>query len=252
MNETLSRTDVPAKPRVVTRYLRLGDIPALIDLEKRQWTDEQAAGAHDFRQRIRTHPRLCGGAFCAETGVLLASLFCKPTTPAEWVEPGSWARSAALDADGARARPHDTECLFGISLTSIEPGAARQLIAFQFLDAIRHGRRYIYLGSPMPGLARHLARCPNASVDDYARATRAGLPIDPQLRYYHGKGFREIVAVRANYFPHEASCDYGAILRAKVPHTWLGPLLRLLPDALLRRIAALAPHRVMPRETTST
>lgn len=231
-------------PRVVTRGLRLGDIPALLELEHRQWTAEQAATADEFKARITAHPRLCSGAFNARTGELMASLFCKPTAEAEWAAPRDWEASAAITAAPGHAGRADS--LFGISLTSVEPRAALQLIAYQFLSAVKAGYRYAYLGSPMPGLARHLARHPGACVERYARATRSGLPIDPQLRYYHHKGFRRLVAVRDNYFPHEASCNYGAILRATVPYGWLRPLLVLVPDAALRKAAALAPRWALP------
>jgi hypothetical protein len=235
-----------ATRRIVTRYLRPGDIPALIHLERKQWSDEQCASEAEFRARIEAHPRLCGGAFCANTGELLASLFCKPAGMTDWTNPGTWSQCAALEPEAPRATTHLGAGLFGISLTSVEPRAALQLIAFQFLDAIKLGRRHVYLGSPMPGLRRHLASDPAASVEAYAKATKLGLPVDPQLRYYHGKGFRELVAVRAEYFPHEASCDYGAILKAEVPYMALRPLVRLLPEALLRWVAARAPRLAIP------
>nr|WP_297350602.1 hypothetical protein [uncultured Caldimonas sp.] len=234
--------------RIVVRSLRLGDIPALLHLEHQQWTPQQAATAEDFRLRIQAHPTLCNGAFDADTGELLASLFCKPTSEAEWVTPGDWKTSAALH-HGDAGRP-DSKALFGISLTSIEPRAALQLIAFQYLAAVRGGQRHAYLGSPMPGLSRYLSRNPGASVEHYARMTKAGLPVDPQLRYYHGKGFREIVAVRENYFPHDASHDYGAILRARVPLQWLRPVLLLLPVSALRWIAAQAPRWAIPGQSS--
>lgn len=228
--------------------MRADDIPALLELEHRQWTAEQAAGAADFRARIEAHPDLCGGAFCAHTGELLSSVFAKPTHDAEWTDPGSWAQSANLDNPSAGKLPRRarTRSMFGISLTSVDPGAAVQLVAFYYLYMLKRGYREIFLGSPMPGLKRHLERHPGACVEAYARATRSGLPVDPQLRYYHGKGWREIVAIRENYFPHEASCDYGAILKARVPLQRLAPLFRLLPVPMLRTISALAPRLAMP------
>lgn len=235
------------KRSYITRNLRIGDIPALLDLERKQWTQEQQATAEDFRSRIAAHPDLSGGAFCAETGELLASLFCKPTTEAEWVNPGDWQKSAALDGK-VPTNKHASRCLFGISLTSVDAGAALQLIAFNYLYAVKCGNREVFLGSPMPGLRRHLQRKPGASVEAYAQATRAGLPVDPQLRYYHGKGFCELVAVRENYFPHEASCDYGAILKSRVPYPWLTPLFRWVPVPVLRSLAALAPRYAIPED----
>ena len=220
------------KPRIVTRCLRLGDIPALLDLEHRQWTAEQAATADEFKARITAHPRLCSGAFNARTGELMASLFCKPTAEAEWAAPRDWEASAAITtAPGHTGR---ADSLFGISLTSVEPRAALQLIAFQFLAAVKGGYRHAYLGSPMPGLARHLAQHPGACVERYARATRSGLPVDPQLRYYWRKGFRTIVACRPDYFPHPASLDYGVVLRGRIPLASWAPLWRLVPLAWLQ------------------
>jgi len=235
----------PPVPRIITRRLRIGDIPALLDLEHKQWTPEQAASAEDFRERIACYPRTSNGAFNAETGELLASLFCKPTTDAEWRRPGDWKTSATAPAPASAKKG---AALFGISLTSIEPGAALQLIAFQYLSAIRDGQRHAYLGSPMPGLSRHLALHPSMSVEEYAHAKRSGVPLDPQLRYYHGKGFRDIVAVREHYFPHESSRDHGAILRAGVPCPWLMPVLKLCPEPFLRALASLAPRLVVPRQ----
>ena len=41
---------------------------------------------------------------------------------------------------------------------------------------------------------------------------RSGLPVDPQLRYYHLRGFKDIMGVKPGYFPHERSHDHGVIL----------------------------------------
>ncbi|MEO8388117.1 MAG: hypothetical protein ABI893_15630 [Polaromonas sp.] len=238
----MAKASAPEQRRFRTRFLRADDIPALLELERRQWTAEQAAGAADFRARMAAYPDLCGGAFCARTGELLSSVFAKPTHDAEWTEPGSWAQSADLGGPPQTR----TRCMFGISLTSVDPGAALQLLAFYYLYLLKRGYSEIFLGSPMPGLKRHLDRHPGASVEAYARATRSGLPVDPQLRYYHGKGWRDIVAVRENYFPHEASCDYGAILKARVPLRHLALLFRLVPVPVLRMLSALAPRLAMP------
>ena len=246
----LTRALAYPKRRFTTRFLRVGDIPALLDLERRQWTADQAANSADFRLRIEAHPDLCGGAFCTLTGELLASVFTKPTHDTEWTAPGSWAQSANLDSRlaGESSQRGRTRCMFGISLTSVEPRAAAQLVAFYYLYLLKRGYSEIFLGSPMPGLKRYLQRHPDVPVETYARTTRSGLPIDPQLRYYHGKGLRTIVAIRENYFPHEASCDYGAILKARVPFRHLAPLFRLVPVPVLRTVAALAPRFVLPAD----
>lgn len=238
----LKRMQHADRPRFITRSLRLGDIPALIELERMQWTDEQAATADDFRYRIQAYPKLCTGAFRVDTGELVASIFCRPTSTSDWLRPADWATSTLRSSSEA------SDSYFGISLTSIDGAAALQLVAWQYLYAVKRGKRFCYLGSPMPGLARHLGRTPQADVEAYARSTRSGLPVDPQLRYYHGRGFCEVVAVVENYFPHEASCNYGAILRAKVPHRWLHPVLRFMPGSVLRVLAASVPRFSIPKE----
>ena len=43
-----------------------------------------------------------------------------------------------------------------------------------------------------------------------------GLPLDPQLRYYHRRGFKDLVAVRPDYFPHAGGTGYGVRLIAEL------------------------------------
>jgi hypothetical protein len=75
------------------------------------------------------------------------------------------------------------------------------------------------------------------------QARRQGLPLDPQLRYYHRRGFTRIVAVKPGYFPHARSLDHGVLLRGSVPLASLGPLWRSLPltatERITRRLAGL-------------
>jgi hypothetical protein len=220
---------------LVARFLRPDDIPALLRLEHRQWTEGQAADAAELLRRIEAYPSLCVGAFCSTTGEALASLFMKPARREQIAQARSWkdcARGIDADVDAPRTRS-----LFGISLTSVDPKAAWSLIGFFWPCALKQGWRDIYLGSPIPGLKRALQWEHQLAVEHYARARRGGLPQDPQLRYYHRRGFREIVAVRPGYFPHEASLDYGVVLRGRIPLARLWPLWRRLPLPLLQRMS---------------
>lgn len=214
------------------RFLGLEDIPQLMQLEARQWTAEQAADESALRDRILAHPDLCVGAFCPQTGQALASLFMKPVCRDAVAASRSWQDCAA---QSLRA-PH-TRSLFGISLTSVDPQAACQLIRFFWPHALRQGWQDIYLGSPVPGLRRALqeGRAPDAHA--YVHSRRSGLPVDAQLRYYHRKGFREIVGVRPDYFPHFDSLDHGVLLRGRIPLAGAWPLWRVVPFTLLRRAA---------------
>ena len=82
-------------------------------------------------------------------------------------------------------------------------------------------------------------RDPTADVDEYVRARRDGLPTDPQLRYYHGKGFRHIVAWKPDYFPHEASLNHGVVLRGRVPLSGARLLWKQVPVRWLERLRPL-------------
>ncbi|MEK8034811.1 hypothetical protein AACH06_28675 [Ideonella sp. DXS29W] len=221
---------------VFIRALRPADIDRLLVLEHRRWTTGQAASAETLLQRIHRWPKLSMGAFGARSGAALASLFLRPAT-AELV------RAAHTWYECAEPRPGEppaegSHTLFGISLTSVHPGAVRPMLQHLWLQAVQSGWREVYLGSPMPGLRRAIQRRPDLEACSYAHQRRRGGPVDPQLRYYHRLGFCEIVAVRAGYFPHEESLDHGAVLRHVLPYGHLDGVLRRLPLEVLRQIAA--------------
>ena len=225
----------------VARFLRPDDVPALLRLEQRQWAEGQAADAAELLRRIEAHPELCVGAFCRVTGEAFASLFMKPVRREQIAQARSWNECVCIDDADADADADTTalrtRSLFGISLTSIDSKAAWSLIGFFWPCALKQGWRDIYLGSPIPGLKRALQWERELAVEHYARARRGRLPQDPQLRYYHRRGFREIVAVRPGYFPHEDSLDHGVVLRGKIPLACLWPLWQRLPLPLLRRMS---------------
>lgn len=219
---------------IVSRFLSVNDIPRLLQLEQCQWEAHQAADASALRQRIERHPDLCVGSFCARSGDVLASLFMRPISQREIQQARSWTECAVDRTDGsAAARGHS---LFGISLTSVEPQAALALFDFFWPHALKKGWRDIYLGSPIPGLQRALAAEPSLDVSTYVHAKRGGLPRDIQLRYYHRKGFQQIVSVLPNYFPHEASLNHGVLLRGHVPLSRWWPLWSALPMGLLQAL----------------
>ena len=217
-----------ARPDV--RFLRADDLPELVALERRKWDEGQAAPADELLARIRRHPDLCVGAFCPWSGRALASLFMRPVASDFW-------RSARCWADGLAAPvPVRTYSLFGISLSSSSGEAVDALLRFFWPRALRAGWRHIFLGSPVPGLSAWRRRHPLAPLEDYVHARRGGLPLDPQLRYYHGRGFDEIVAVKPGYFPHARSLDVGVVLRGTIPLSALSPLWRALPLSTTARM----------------
>jgi hypothetical protein len=228
------------------RFLCTEDIPSLLRLEARQWNGEQAADATAMCRRIKAHPELCVGAFCTRTGEALASLFMKPIHPEEVARAGSWYDCAGEDLARRRGA---TRSLFGISLTSTDGAAVWELIRFFWPHALKKGWREIYLGSPLPGLAKAKRAQPALSPEAYARTSHGGLPLDSQLRYYHRRGFRDVVAVRPDYFPHAASLDHGAVLRGVIPLSGLWPLWRRMPMSTLRAMSGLISQLLASRNS---
>ncbi|MEF3059756.1 hypothetical protein V4C85_07715 [Ralstonia solanacearum] len=212
------------------RLLTHRDLPALLELEHEKWDTRQAASRADLGARIDAHPDLAVGAFCSGTGRLLASLFMKPVANDFHHHVRTWKDCVQTPA------AHGSASLFGISLSSRAQAGVDAILRFFWPRALKEGWRHIYLGSPVPGLRTWLRGRRQTPVEDYVRARRAGLPIDPQLRYYRSRGFTKIVAVKPGYFPHERSLDYGVLLRGTVPLSTLAPLWSALPLASVQRV----------------
>lgn len=235
MNHALHFPASPARQAATTvqalaRPLDLHDIDALLALEHAKWDRHQAATAGQLKARIAAHPQLSLGAFCAHSGQVLASLFLKPV-------PDDFARYVNTWDDAMRLPvPVRSRSLFGISLSSRHGAGVDALLQYFWPRALHGGWRSIYLGSPLPGLSDWLARHAGGSPQDYMQATRRRLPLDPQLRYYHRRGFRCIVALKPGYFPHQASLDHGVLLRGTVPLSAAGPLWKRLPVRAIQPI----------------
>lgn len=219
--------------RLQVRFLGLHDLDALLVLEQQKWHPGQQASRQALAQRIRRHPDCCIGAF-DRSGRALASLFLKPLAARRIRAAASWEACVQADSTGT---DHDGT-LFGISLSSADPAAVQAIFRFFWPHALRQGWREVYLGSPMPGWRAWRHAHPDAELEDYARRRRANLPLDPQLRYYHARGFRSLVAVKENYFPHAASMDTAALLRARIPGSFAAPLWRRLPLSWTERLSA--------------
>ncbi|MGP4050501.1 hypothetical protein [Streptomyces sp. 2A115] len=220
---------------VEVRFLRPGDVEALITLERAKWEHDQAAGRAELAARIQAYPRLSIGAFEAAGGAALASLFMKPITAAQLRSAATWAACARVESPASAV----TRSLFGISLSSVDADAVTAIFEFFWPHALKHGWRDIYLGSPMPGLRTWKRANPDTPTDVYMHEKRHGLPRDPQLRYYHGKGFKDIVSCKPGYFPHAASLDYGAVLRGHIPLSAGAPLWRFVPLPWLKQVRRL-------------
>jgi hypothetical protein len=221
----------PAGP-VEVRFLRLSDVDALVKLEHIKWDEDQVAGRVELAARIQAYPQLSIGAFAAADGAALASLFMKPIAMDELRAAGTWYECTRVET----VDPGASRSLFGISLTSINADAVTAIFEFFFPYALRGGWRDVYLGAPVPGLRAWKRENPDTPANVYIREKRDGLPRDPLLRYYHGKGFKDIVSCKPDYFPHPESLDYAAVLRGYIPLSAGAPLWRFVPLSWLRQM----------------
>lgn len=223
-------TSQPIAASVHTRFLDSHDLHAVVKLEREKWGADQAASPAELLNRIEMHPDLSIGAFSSHTGDLLATLFLKRVADDFHHAVRTWHDCTQLP------EPGHTSSLFGVSLSSRDKSGADALFAFAWPYALKRGWRQVYLGSPVPGLRDWRKANPEGAAEEYARARRGGLPLDPQLRYYHARGFDEIVAVKAGYFPHERSLDHGVLLRHTVPLSGFASLWRSLPFGVVRGV----------------
>lgn len=228
--------DSPLAGEINVRFLSRDDIPSLLELEHRKWTEEQRADASMLASRIAAFPALSVGAFCSRTGTALASLFMKPTRHDLIRQCSTWADCARKQHGDDAIR---TGTLFGISLSSVDSKAANAIFEFFWPYALKQGWSDVYLGSPVPGLRGWLSKNRDITVAQYVRSERQGLPLDPQLRYYFKKGFRKIVAIKDNYFPHEPSLDVGVLILGKVPLSGLSFIWKRVPLPWLQRMKKL-------------
>lgn len=224
-----------AVPEIEVRLLRIEDIPRLMTLEHKKWNAEQATTADAMAGRMASHPHLCIGAFCARTNEALASLFLKPISETQLQSARTWAECVDAKPDAGEGVCWN---LFGISLSSISSEGVEAIFQFFWPRALKAGWRNIYLGSPVPGLARWCARQPSdkPEVEGYIHAKRGDLPLDPQLRYYWRKGFRSVVACKPDYFPHPESLNHGVVIRGRIPLSSWAPLWRCVPLPWLERM----------------
>lgn len=222
------------------RFLEPQDIPALLALENSKWEPHQAASGATLLERIQAYHELCIGAFCPRTGEARASLFMRPIMPMMFTAPTKWENAASVGSECAV--DSGSRSLFGISLSSIDGDAVKAIFRFFYPRALKAGWRDVYLGSPIPGFRKAREKNPQLSVWQYVHAKRRfsrSEPMDPQLQYYFKKGFRHIVSIQENYFPHAESLDYGVILRCVIPLSRPKPLWRLIPLPVLESFSSM-------------
>jgi len=226
------------RKKITVRHVVPSDVPTLVELDHRVWkTKEQQADSYTFIERIKNCGDTCWAVFIGKAAI--ASLYIMGVTHKQVMKSNSW--DQITDKGTARSSIPYSQEWFGIGLAATQNAkkadAVEKLMTEAAIEALRLGIRYVYLGSPIPGLRKWLKKNRDKGINEYVYAKKVdNLPLDPQLRYYYKEGFRKIVQIKQNYFPHEKSLDYGVILRLENPFWRMKIAFRLLPTFLLRLI----------------
>lgn len=198
---------------VSVRHLLESDMPELLRLEQEKW-GPQSATRKMLVSRLTLLQGYCWGAF--RDDVLVSSLFCMRRSEVSILEARTWAQAC----DNGLATSHDVSqrAIFGISLTGSDLKGTRAILERLALELRSEDISAVYLGTPLPRLGDWLDANPDGDPASYTAKIKLfpdgrRLPTDPQLSYYYQLGFHTVVAVRPNYFPHERSRDWAAVIR---------------------------------------
>lgn len=223
------------KENIIVRFIKPDDIPALLELEHTRWNDSQAASTNEMLERINKYPEFSVGAFAAETGKALASLFTRPAYSHAIEQAKNWYECVHSEEKGTNKKSYDA--LYGISLSSCDKNAIELIMIFLFPIVLKYGIKKCYLGTPIPGLTTWMDHNPHKTVTEYIFDKQRKIPQDPQLRYYQTLGFKQIVAIKPDFFPHDASLNYGVLICGKVPFFQLAYIFKMVPFTWLHKLA---------------
>lgn len=199
---------------LTVRLLSNADLDALLALEHKKWEPSQCATREMLSTRLQHLDKTSWGAFRPD-GELVGSLFVMCKCRQRLAASTNWYETTH---GGIGFPQDDAPYWFGISLTCDDIHAQSALFAFAMQRALEQGIRSVFLGSPVPGFAKARQQEPELSLQTYVSRTRSdkrggsAVPADPQLYYYHQRGFNQILAAHENYFEHAAALNCAALL----------------------------------------
>lgn len=211
--------------KIRIRQARVGDIDAILSVEKKAWPENLRASREMYQSRLGTFPQ---GTLVAEIegkieGVVVSQIMHFNSIP----DISSW--SEATDY-GYIKNSHNPEgnSFYGVNLSVCHGSQSR--VAMTLLEAvgklaIRHNFKQIVLGGRIPSFARYLKHhCQKNGIsvvsdeerdkvaEHYIRATnRRGHPVDPEINFYQRAGMK-IIKLLPNYFKDPESLNYGVLV----------------------------------------
>lgn len=197
-----------------SKTAELSDLPKLMELEK-EWPENARASYEELKFRIEKFPQ---GFFIAVEGTeYIASIICHPYHyhPDDLSHYPDW-RTAV---DKSYATPPDEGNALYIIAGTCKPGPhAGRVFDFGIIHVVdlakRMGKQYVVGGAVLPVYARYKEKHGEISAADYAFKQSNNKCIDPLLEKYRRHDFRvpDRNHVIENYYAHEGSCHYSALV----------------------------------------
>lgn len=205
-----------ASPEFHIRNATLADIPQLIELEK-EWPEPARASEETLRFRINFFQE---GYFIAEdeSGIIASIIACPYQYDPERLDAyQNWERVAnACYSEPATLK--NKNALYIVSGTSkatrhggkVFDGGVTQVVDL----AKRLGLRYVVGGCLLPGYSRYVNKHQHATAKEYVFAKINERFVDPLIEKYSRLDFHvpNAAHVIANYFQHEPSLNYSALV----------------------------------------
>lgn len=188
-----------------------GDISGIVSLEKDVWGDN-AADEEKIYSRIKTFPE--GNIIALSNNQVVGYVAIQFVDNVAEMPNFSWAE---ITDNGKIAKSHkpNGKYVYGINMSvhhSMNGKDLATILAIQGLSVmILQNKKGSFLGSRIPGFRNYKASSPNIDVCDYIKLRRNGKLRDYELRLYEKEGLFP-VKVLVDYFPDEASLNYGVLV----------------------------------------
>ncbi|PIT95054.1 hypothetical protein COT98_01290 [Candidatus Falkowbacteria bacterium CG10_big_fil_rev_8_21_14_0_10_39_9] len=236
------------------------DVEKMAIFEKDVW-GETGADEEKISSRIKTFPG--GNIIALYQGDVVGYISFEYVDNVAKMSNFSWSE---ITDNGKISQSHSPQgkYIYGVTISVHRSMNGKNLSTLLMLHAWGHlilnNKTGVFLGSRIPDFKNYKKWHPNIDVNDYIKLRRNGKLRGYELRMYGEEGLLP-VKVLSDYFPDEASLNYGVLLYLENPFyrwpfrrilTWLfmkAPLFRKFLDWLF---VSIVPYFTRNKNTTKT
>lgn len=203
-------------PEFRIRNVTLSDIPQLLELEK-EWPEDARASLETLTFRINFFQ---DGYFIAEdeSGIIASIIACPyQYDPSHLSSYKNWevVTNACYQTPVSLQNKNALYIVSGTSKSTRHGGKVFDGGVMHVVElAKRLGIRYVVGGCLLPGYSRYIGKYENISASEYVFRKMHERFIDPLIEKYSRLSFHvpNQAHVIADYFPHEPSMNYSALV----------------------------------------